>query len=307
VIAAGLVIPTDVELLAGIYAFGATLAITIAHFAIVRLRMTEPGRTRPFRVPLSVPVGGASLPLPAIAGGVLTGLAFISVLLYHDTARWVGGGWMVFGLVSYVIYRRLVERTSLTERVTVTPQSLTKRIRPVEYRHIMVPIFGTRLDDDIVGTAGRLAAQTDDDGGRSERPLVELVYVVEVPLTLPLDASLPEALMKKANAAVARAVDVSSEYPSADVTSRVVRARSVGAGIVQAAREGKVEAIVIGGEPPSRIQGGSVLGGVEGPRMPEIGPVTEYVLNKAPCRVMLTAPAAIPEPEEETEPEAARV
>ena len=306
-IAIGLVIPTDVELLAGIYAFGATLAITIAHFSIVRLRFTDPDRRRPFATPWSVPLGQARVPLPALVGGILTGLAFISVLLYHDEARWVGGGWMAFGLFAYVIYRRVVEETSLTERVMVTPQALTKRIKPVEYRHILVPIFGTDLDDDIVGTAGRLAAQSGEEGSRSKRPLVELVYVVEVPLTLPLDAALPADVMEKANAAVARAVDVSSEYPAADITSRVVRARTIGSGIVQAAREGDVEAIVIGGEPPSKIQGGSVLGGVQGPRMPEIGPVTEYVLNKAACRVMLTAPPAAPDPDDEADGDGSRL
>ena len=35
-----------------------------------------------------------------------------------------------------------------------------------------------------------------------------------------------------------------------------VRGRTVGAAIVEAARERKVEAIVIGAEPPSRIKGG---------------------------------------------------
>ncbi len=44
VIAIGLVVPTDVKLLASIYAFGATLAITIAHLSILRLRVTEPDR-----------------------------------------------------------------------------------------------------------------------------------------------------------------------------------------------------------------------------------------------------------------------
>ena len=63
----------------------------------------------------------------------------------------------------------------------------------------------------------------------------------------------------------------------------------MGAGIVDQARERGVEAIVIGGEPPTRIRGGSVLGGVGASRPPEIGEVTEYVLRKAPCRVLLTA------------------
>jgi hypothetical protein len=51
----------------------------------------------------------------------------------------------------------------------------------------------------------------------------------------------------------------------------------------------------MGGEPPSRIRGGSVLGGIGGARPDEVGAATEYVLKKAPCRVLLTAP---PEPAE---------
>ena len=51
-----------------------------------------------------------------------------------------------------------------------------------------------------------------------------------------------------------------------------------------------MEAIVIGGEPPTRIRGGAVLGGVRGAKPAEVGPVTEYVLRHAPCRVLLTAP-----------------
>ena len=51
-----------------------------------------------------------------------------------------------------------------------------------------------------------------------------------------------------------------------------------------------VEMIVIGGEPPTRMRGGAIFGGIGGERPPEIGPVTEYVLRRAPCRVLLTAP-----------------
>ena len=64
--------------------------------------------------------------------------------------------------------------------------------------------------------------------------------MVEVPLTLPLDATLPDEKMERANEAIGRALEVGLEYPSVDVTSRVVRARSVGAGIVEAARQGRL-------------------------------------------------------------------
>jgi basic amino acid/polyamine antiporter, APA family len=120
---------------------------------------------------------------------------------------------------------------------------------------------------------------------------------MEVPLTLPLDAALPAEKVKEANDTIVRALEVGLEYPSVDVTARVVRARSVGAGIVEAARAEGAEAIVIGGEPPSRVRGGPVLGGVGGPQA-ALGPVTEYVLEKAPCRVLMTAP-----PEDREDPE----
>ena len=92
-IAFGLVFPGDVEILGGLYAFGATIAFTIAHLSVIRLRVTRPDAERPFRVPVRRPVGGRRLPLPAVAA-VLTALAWVSVLAFHDEARWVGaGGW----------------------------------------------------------------------------------------------------------------------------------------------------------------------------------------------------------------------
>ena len=65
---------------------------------------------------------------------------------------------------------------------------------------------------------------------------------------------------------------------------------TVGAGILEAARRGDSEAIVIGGEPPSKIRGGGLLGGIGAAKPEEIGAATEYVLKKSPCRVLLTAP-----------------
>jgi APA family basic amino acid/polyamine antiporter len=114
VIALGLVIPTDVNALAGLYAFGITLAVAIAHLSVIRLRYADPERERPYRVPFNVPFRGGSLPLPAVLGAVVAIAAWVSVIAIHDEARWLGGGWMLFGLLAYVVYRGLVEGTSLT-------------------------------------------------------------------------------------------------------------------------------------------------------------------------------------------------
>ncbi len=290
-IAIGLVLPTDVKLLAGFYAFGAMLAITIAHLSILGLRVTEPARPRPFRVPWSFPWRNAQIPVPTLFAALLSVLAFLSVLVLHDTARWVGGGWMVFGLLFYVIYRKVFEGTSLTRRVSVTERALTKQVPEISYRSLLVPVFDTELDDDIVATAGRLAAaESENAAGVGEKARLTLVYVVEVPLSVSLEAELPSEQEEAARRALERARDVAEEYEDVAVSTETIRARHVGAGIIEAARHSAAEAIVIGGEPPTKIRGGARLGGIGAAKPAEIGAATEYVLMKAPCQVLLTAP-----------------
>ncbi len=287
-LALALAIPGDIRFLARVYAFGALLAVTIAQISILRLRVVEPDLERPYRVPLNVRVGSHQLPVPAMFGAVITGLAWISVFVLHHNAVYVGGGWMLFGLVFYVIYRRYVEGTPLTRRVQVPEVALKKQPAGVEYSTILVPVFGTGLDDDIVSTAGRLA---DAEVGQGERPpRLDVVYVAELPLTVPLDSPLPKAEKERGEKALERAREVGDEYENVEVTTNLVPARSTGAGIIQEARDKGVEVIVMGGEPPTRIRGGAILGGIGGARPEEIGEVTEYVLKKAPCRVLLTAP-----------------
>ena len=196
---------------------------------------------------------------------------------------------MVFGLVSYVIYRKGIEGTTLTDRVEVPAEALVKDQVAVESGDILVPVFGTNLDDDIVGTAGRLADAVERPGKLA--PRLEVVYVLDLPLTVPLDSPPPPDRAAAANAALERAQQVGEEYETVEVHLSVIRARSVGGGIVAAARDRGVEMIVMGAEPPTRIRGGAVLGGIGGSRPAEIGPVTEYVLRRAPCRVLVTAPA----------------
>jgi APA family basic amino acid/polyamine antiporter len=277
VLALGLALPSDIKFLAGVYAFGALLATTIAHLSVVRLRFTDGERERPYRVPL-----------PAVFAGLISALAWISVFLFHQQAVYVGGGWMAFGLVSYVFYRVVVERTSLTKQVSVPEMALKKQVAEIEYSTILVPVFGTPLDDDIVATAGRLAdAEVEED---EQPPRMDIVFVAEVPLTVPIDAPLPQALREKGDRALERAQLVADEYENVDVGTAFARARTVGAGIVSEAEQRGAEVIVMGAEPPSRVRGGAVLGGIGASRPDQVGKVTEYVLRKAPCRVLLTAP-----------------
>ena len=105
-----------------------------------------------------------------------------------------------------------------------------------------------------------------------------------MPLTVPLDARPPPERLEAAEQALRRAEEVAEEYETVEVRPRWCARAPIGAGIVGEARRAGAEAIVMGAEPPTKIRGGAILGGVGGSRPHEIGPVTEYVLRKAPCR-----------------------
>ena len=290
-IAFGLVIPGDVMFLGGLYAFGATIAFTIAHVSVVRLRMTDPDRERPFRVPLNVRFRGAERPAARrCSRPALTVVAWVSVLLFHDEARYIGGAWMVFGLVAYVIYRVGVEKTSLTKRVERAGRGAGQgRARRPSTAGSWCPCSARRSTTTSSAPPGGSPPRPTQPG--ETPPHLEVVYV--------LDAAADRA----AGRAAADGADGGGEpRPSRgrrrwarSTTRSRWRPRSCGRatsapGSSQAARERDIDLIVMGAEPPTQIRGGAVLGGVGGSRPAEIGPVTEYVLRKAPCRVLLTAP-----------------
>jgi APA family basic amino acid/polyamine antiporter len=291
-IAAGLVVPEDLDFLVGIYAFGALLAFTIAHVSVSRLRYSEPERPRPYRIPLSIGLRGGQLPLPAVFGAVISAGGWVAVMVVHDPARYVGLGWMAAGIAMYVIYRR-ADEAPLLRRVTVAPEVL--RAEPPherDYGSILVPLFGTALDEDIVQTAALLVSGEPTDDAAIDAATIEAVWIFVIPMSLPLDARLPEAQVKEARQALARAKAVGEEYAGVQVATATVRTRRAGYAIVDEARRRGVEAIVLGAEEPSLIRGGARLGGRGGPLENFVGDVTKYVISKAECRVIVTAPAA---------------
>lgn len=288
VIAGALIFPEDLELLVGIYAFGALLGLTIAHASIIASRFREPDAKRPYRMPLAI----AGVPVFAALGAALSGLAWVTVVVFHEGARYVGFGWMAFGLALYVTYRR-TEGKSLTKRVVVPEEALRggERARRLEYGSILVPLMGTALDDDIVQTAGRLASeQASDDDLDSAGATIEAIWVHEVPMALPIDARLPDVQVERGRAALRRAKAVGEEYAGVTVATATIRGRRAGATIVDEARRRGVQVIVLAAEEPSRIRGGTLLGGRGAPLDNFVGDATKYVIAKSPCPVILTAP-----------------
>jgi basic amino acid/polyamine antiporter, APA family len=291
-IAAGLAASENLDFLVGLYAFGAMLAFTIAHLSICRLRRTEPERDRPYKIPLTIRVRGGELPLPAAFGALASATGWLVVMIVHTPARYVGLGWMAVGIALYVVYRR-VDETSLLRRVTVSPQIL--RPEPAverDYGSILVPLLGTALDEDIVQTAALLVSGEQTDEAAIDTATIEAVWLFVIPMSLPLDARLPEAQVAHARQALARAKAVGEEYAGVHVATATVRTRRAGYAIVEEAKRRGVEAIVLAAEEPSRIRGGARLGGRGGPLEDFVGDLTKYVVAKASCRVIVTAPAA---------------
>jgi basic amino acid/polyamine antiporter, APA family len=291
-LAAALTAAQDLELMVGIFAFGSLIGLTIAHLSIVVLRSKEPAGRRPYRMPGVVTVRGRPIPLPAALGALLSAAAWVGLVITHTGARWVGFGWLVGGLALYLLYRTS-EGKSILRRVTVPEAALRRERREAEYGSILVPLTGTPLDDDIVQTAGRLAAEEDAESFEEDHgATIEALWIFEVPMSLPIDAALPDAQLKRARAALARAKAVGEEYEGVEVATATVRARRAGQAIVDEARRRGVQAVVLAAEEPSKIRGGALLGGRGGPRDNFVGEVTKYVLSKAPCSVILTAPPA---------------
>jgi len=76
------------------------------------------------------------------------------------------------------------------------------------------------------------------------------------------------------------------------VQTAVVRARKAGQAIVKEAKRRGVEAVVLAAEEPTRVGGGLRYGGKPGLHDTSVGETTRYVINRATCRVILTAPPA---------------
>ena len=297
----GLALTGDIDFLAGIFAFGAMLAFTLAHLSVIVLRFREPDRTRPFRIPLNVTVGKGSIPIPAALGALMGTAGWVTVVALHEGARIAGGVWMLAGVALYVAYRRS-QGKALTKRFTI-PEEALKEAQDVEYGSILVPVFGGPLDDDIVGTAGRLAADEADEGEGGA--MLEALYVFEMPMSLPIDARVAPEKVAAGRKALARAKEVGEEYEGVEVATATVRGRSAGAAIVSEAKRRGVEAIVLAAEPPSKTRGGAVFGGKASAEDRFAGDTTRYVVEKATCKVILTAapadaPAREPEPAQTT-------
>jgi APA family basic amino acid/polyamine antiporter len=260
-LAAGLLLVAVVEgeparFLASLYSFGILIAFTAAQLAVVRLRRTEPGLERPFRVPLALPIAGAAL----------TSMLWIAAVATHHAA-WVGGPvWLALGAVVYVVSRRLGHE-SLTARVEPVAADLVPASEG-DYRRILVPLKLSDIGEEVLATAVKLAQE---HGAR-----VEATHVIRVPMDRALEGPLEVEEARRALEAVEEARELGAEL-GVDIEGEVIRARSIGEAIVEKAREDDVDLVVLGSAPRWRRQSRF------------FSPTVDYVLRHAPCQVMVVA------------------
>src|SRR5204862_4750556 len=105
---------------------------------------------------------------------------------------------------------------------------------------ILVPVKGAPVDDEALRLA-YVYAQAKRGKGRNMA--VDVVYVVEVPHALPLDAQLDDKL-EKGEKALDHAEEVAREM-GLEVEASIIQARSAGAAIVDMARETDAQMVVM--------------------------------------------------------------
>jgi APA family basic amino acid/polyamine antiporter len=255
----------EVEFLASLYSFGILLAFTAAQVAVIRLRFTEPELPRPFRVPGNVTIRGSDVPVAALVGAPLTLAIWIAAIATHRVTAVVGPLWLVAGAIVFVAVRS-TRRSALTARVQPGVADLVPTPEG-EYERILVPVKLGPIGEEVLATAIRLAEERNST--------VEALHVIAVPLSLPLDAELIEA-DERAAASIADAAALGHEH-GVIVEGEIVRARSIGQAIVDAARERRADLIVLGSAPRWRRQSRF------------FSPTVDYVLRRAPCEVMVVA------------------
>jgi basic amino acid/polyamine antiporter, APA family len=252
----------DVEFLASLYSFGVLLAFTAAQLAVIRLRFRSPELSRPFRTPLNIRVRNADLPVPAVLGSILTAAIWVVAMVTHPGARYAGPAWLAIGLVVYVLVRRAHDYGVLEEVAPI------EQLPPgASFRRVLVPMKLGPIGEEMVATAVALAKERDAS--------VDAVYVIRIPLELPLDAELIDE-EEMATSSLAEAQLLGEEH-DVRVEPVTVRARSIGQAIVAEATQRGSDLIVLGSAPRWRRQSAF------------FSPTVDYVLRNAPCDVLVVA------------------
>jgi APA family basic amino acid/polyamine antiporter len=261
------ILPGQAEFLGTIYAFGAMLSFTVAHFAVVALRVKQPDRERPYRSPGTIRWRGRDLPVLALVGGLGTAASWIVVSVLNIETLVAGTVWLALGVTTYVVYRRRQGLPLTATHKVVLPKPAVER--EVEYESVLVAFEDGRYSPEAISTAVRLAAR--------RRRGIHVLVTITVPPNAPIDAHTPEQ-----EARAETIIDTARMSGGRRVTGHweKVRPGQAGRRIVDEAREIRARAVVM--SLPPRRAGMSLF-----------GKTLETVLAERPCRVIIESSRGI--------------
>ncbi len=253
-------LPGKAIFLGNLYAFGAMLSFTVAHLAVIVLRVKEPDFDRPYRGPGNLRVRGHDLPLFAIFGGIGTAIAFLTVTVIYLDVAIAGVSWLVLGMLIYPIYRRNQGLDLTTTTKVAVPKPVIDH--EAEYESVLLALDGRTFSPGAMATAVKVATR--------RRKGIHVIVPIVVPTSSPLDADLPDQEL-----AAQEIIEQAKLQGGRRVTGHYqkVRAGQAGRLVVTAAREMSAKVIVMALPPRA---GGAVF-----------GKTVETVLAERPCRVII--------------------
>ncbi len=253
-------LPGKATFLATMYAFGAMLSFTIAHAAVIVLRVRKPEVSREWRSPVNIPIKGKLIPVTAIVGGLGTLGAWVVVMALNLETLFFGTLWMALGLALYAAFRWRSQIPLLQTTKIKVPKPVVEH--EVEYNSVLVVFDNLQYSRQAVATAIKLAAR--------KRRGIHLMITITVPMSLPADARL-----KEQEAKAAEILEDARFVGGRRVTGEWVKVRpgEAGARIVAEALDMQAAAIVV---PMTKKRTGSLF-----------GDTVETLLERRPCRIII--------------------
>ena len=262
------ILPGETNFLGTMYSFGATLSFTIAHASLVALRVRRPDEELAYKARPNLRFRGVEWPVFAILGGLCTAVAFLVIVIQDAATRWAGFGWIAAGLVAYAVYRRAFVHAPMSETVRAPALVLGPALQ-IDYRTIVVPVVRSAESEEALVAAARLSAV--------RGTTIAVMTVIEVPLSLPIDAPLPDE-EDAADRLLGSSRALLESYGVRAVT-RIARGRRASQAIVEEAERRNAELVVLGAPRHRRPRPGTPL----------FGKTVDSVLKDSPCRVLVTA------------------
>jgi APA family basic amino acid/polyamine antiporter len=260
----------EVDALASVYSFGILLAFMLVFASVVALRVREPSLPRVVKMGGTVHFGSSDIPVLALLGLAMSWALWVLDLGTHRAGRILPPAWLACGLVLFVVMRRVQAKPLLERFDAVAPPP--PEVIDLRFGTILVPLKQCGpIEEEMLAIACKLA-----QGQEGERVLG--VNVIEVPLSLPLDAPI-EGAEQCATELLQLTAMFSRDY-GVPVEFLALRSRAISGAVARLAKEVDAGLILVGAVPH--------IGAMAG-RAQVFSETIENLLRRAPSRVIVTS------------------